>query len=62
MKKVLRPTLIILIIPFIPLTLGAAVLAALVAFSDPARVVAVMEGFHVRDLGQRRRCTGGGRC
>lgn len=43
-KKVLRPTLVI------PLTLGAAVLAALVAFSHPAQVAAVMEGFQVHYL------------
>jgi uncharacterized membrane protein YbhN (UPF0104 family) len=44
MKKWLRPSLII------PLTLGAAVLAALVAVSHPAQVLAVMEGFHYRYL------------
>jgi hypothetical protein len=44
MTKVLRPALVI------PLTLGAAVLAVLVAVSDPGRIVAVIEGFHLRDL------------
>lgn len=40
MKTLLRPSLVI------PVMLGAAVLAALVAFSNPAQVVAVLEGFH----------------
>jgi uncharacterized protein (TIRG00374 family) len=39
MNKLLRPSVVI------PLTLSAAVLAALLGFSHPAQVVAVMEGF-----------------
>lgn len=44
LAKALRPSLVV------PLTLGASVVAALVALSDPARVVAVMEGFQYRSL------------
>lgn len=44
LKMGVRPSLVI------PVTLGAAVLAALVAVSDPPKVLAVLEGFHYRYL------------